>query len=152
MKRFEFRLQRVLDLRRQQCEIERVMLQKLTTLQQKLIAARLAVVEETEGAAMHVKGASSIYGDDLRALALFERHSQRKLAGLEKQQRETGQQIAQQQARVREAERNVKLLENLKSKRLTEWSAQSNQELEELAADAYLARMMSGRRLSLFTE
>ena len=44
-----------------------------------------------------------------------------------------------------EARRRCRLLERLKERRLAEWTAERDQELEEMAAETYLARWSRGR-------
>jgi hypothetical protein len=48
--------------------------------------------------------------------------------------------LAAQQKQMLEARRRCRLLERLKDRRLTEWKAAEAHELEEVAAESYLAR------------
>ncbi len=58
------------------------------------------------------------------------------------------QRIARQQAQVVEADRQVGLVEKLESRKLAEWQGSLNKELDELAADSYMARMHRQRKLN----
>jgi hypothetical protein len=57
---------------------------------------------------------------------------------------EAAQKLAEQQKLMLEARRRCRLLERLKERRFTEWTATRDREVEEIAAESYLARW--GRR------
>ncbi|HEX4230575.1 MAG TPA: hypothetical protein VHZ07_18000 [Bryobacteraceae bacterium] len=148
MKQFEFRLQRVLELRSQQADHERVRLQSLSNGRVRLTRDRDNLVRQRSIAASEVRGATSISGSDLSALASFDRYLQKRRSVLDKQLTQLEQQIALQTATLREAERKVKLLEKLKQRRLADWTAERDKELESAAAESYLARFLNERRVT----
>jgi hypothetical protein len=57
---------------------------------------------------------------------------------------EAAQKLAEQQKLMLEARRRCRLLERLKERRFTAWTATRDREVEEIAAESYLARW--GRR------
>ena len=146
MKRFEYRLQRVLELRKQQAEGEKARLQGFKLALDRLDSQCTFASKEKQDARAYVKHAPSTSGEDLAALGMFERHIERRIAAIQKQKDQLNQQIVQQVTRLREADRKVKLLENLKSRRLAEWTLANDKELEELAADSFVSRILAGRR------
>jgi flagellar export protein FliJ len=148
MKQFEFRLQRVLELRSQQADNERARLQALSTGRARLTRDRENLIQQRLRAASEVRSSTSISGSDLYALASFDRHVQKRRTVLDKQLAQLEQQITLQTTALREAERKVKLLEKLKQRRLADWTTERDKELEADAAESYLARYLNERRTS----
>lgn len=137
---FRFRLSRVLDWRDNQRQLEQNRLagwyaersrkdQELKDLLAAQIKAERALL-----------ASSSITAGELHALEDYRRgakaQEQRLRAELLKCEREIGQQIE----RVKIAQRNVRLLEKLNERRAAEHTEAVTRELEEVAADAYLAK------------
>jgi flagellar export protein FliJ len=148
MKRFEFRLRRVLDLRRQHAEAERAQLQNLLGASHRLSDDIRGLATQLNEARAHVRHAPSAGGDDYIALAHFESHIQRRTAALETRRQQVLQQIVKQRANVLEADRKLKLLQKLEARHHGEWVATRDKELEALAADSHMARLASNRRHS----
>lgn len=146
MKRFEFRLQRVLELRKQQAELERSRLAALAARVHALDQEKQNLTAQLTDATDKVTLAEASYGEDWVALHSFQRHVSSKCAELDLQEKQLAEQIAVQRSVVAESDRRVKLLEKLRAKRLVEWTVGRDQELETLAAESYLARMLAGRR------
>jgi flagellar export protein FliJ len=138
LKRFEFRLARVRDLRKQQMELEEAKLESLMA-ERAAMEAELARIGSESGeirAAMLAGGGSL----ELRAadrylgrLALERKAQEGRIA-------EWQQRAVRQRAAVVEARRRLKLLELLEAKRLAEWKAEADREQENLSAELYLAR------------
>jgi flagellar FliJ protein len=147
MKQFEFRLQRVLELRSQQADLERARLQGLVGGRARLARDRENFAQLRSRSASEVRSSASIFGSDLAALASFDRHLQKRRLIVDKQLAMLDQQIAIQTKALREAERKVKLLEKLKQRRLQDWTLESDKELEAAAAESYLARFLNARRI-----
>lgn len=148
MKKFEFRLRRVLDLRRQQAEIERAKLENLSGLLTRIEAEKATAASRIDAARAHVKHGPSSAGEDLLALSHYETHIAAYRLKLDAKKAHVNKLLVEQRAALSEAERKVKLLEKLEARSLTDWSAAFNKELEELAADAFTARIMADRRQS----
>ena len=149
MKRFQFRLQRVLDLRRQQADLERAQLRKLLTACERVEQDIRALDTALQEARAHVRHAPSSAGEDYIALSYFESHVQRRTATLEARRLQLQRQVAEQRTRLLEAERKLKLLENLEARRRSEWTVERDKELETLGAESHLARLQSYRRHSV---
>jgi flagellar export protein FliJ len=145
MKRFEFRLHRVLDLRRQQAEVHRHRLQTLISKLKELEIERAALETKVAEARSSVKGAP-VTGNDLVSLAHYEAHIRRHCGRIAEKRIELEKQLEAERNKAREIERKVKLLEKLESKRRAEWESEANKELETLSADSYLSRMQSMAR------
>ena len=146
MKRFEFTLERVLDLRRQQAEVERARLTTLTGKLNALEAEIRAIETQLLDAKADVKNGQSALSQDFTALASFERHIRRKRAELQQHRDRVLAEIKQQQQKAAAADTRVKLLDKLKAKRRSEWQAEADKELETLAAESYVSRMLAERR------
>ncbi|HEY1215268.1 MAG TPA: hypothetical protein VGE93_16685 [Bryobacteraceae bacterium] len=145
MKRFEFSLRRVLDFRKQQAEMERARLQALMATLERLRAAKQSLNQELQDARASLTR-SLASGNDYRVFADFEQHIHRRCAVHDRDSQLVQQQVRDQQVKVRDADQQVKLLEDLKAKKLEQWNHQFDKELEELASDSYLARMSADRR------
>jgi flagellar export protein FliJ len=150
VKKFEFQLHRVLDLRRQQEELERASLLALTNTLNGYELQRTALAEQLAGERTHVRQSAAADGGDYLALAEFERHVKRRSEFIAAQKIKITKEIAVQRTKVIEAQRRVKLLENLREKRLTEWNSENDREIEALGADSHLSRLLAGRRRSAF--
>ncbi len=145
MKRFEFSLRRVLDVRKQQSDVEHARLQALLQTASRLLAAKLLLKQQLDDARTSLRQVPAS-GEDLRIFAEYERHIHHRCAGLDRDSQLVHQQVRDQQAKVRDADRQVKLLQNLKAQKLAEWTVQHDKELEELASDSHLSRMLADRR------
>ena len=134
MKRFQFRLERVLEIRRMQARLEEEALQKLQAAKTALLD-RLANLERENAVSftlpLEQQRDAAAYR---RFLAIQARRVHGDLSQLEAQ-------IAAQQAKLAEAERRCELLDRLRDRRLAEWNAAFSLELDELAADAHRARL-----------
>lgn len=146
MKHFQFQLQRVLELRSQQAEVERARLQSLLNGRTRFLRDRDNLLQQKLRAAADVRSAPSISGSDLCALASFDRYVLKRRMVMDKQLAQLDKQIEIQTAALRESERKVKLLEKLKERRLIDWTAERDKELEAAAAESYLARFLNDRR------
>jgi hypothetical protein len=140
MIRFQFRLQKVLDWRRTQLEIEEAKFRHT--------AAALGAVDraraELQAAAIHteceVRRWVAIGGSDLGALAEYRGHVRSEEARLAARREACARAAAAQQAAMLEARRRCRLLEKLRERRLAEWKAASDREVEEMAAESFLAQ------------
>lgn len=145
MKRFEFRLHRVLDLRRQQAEVHRHRLRMLVGKLKELEIEKAALEAKAAEARASVRSAP-VTGNDLVSLAHYEAHIRRHCSRIAEKRKELEKQLEAERHRAREIERKVKLLEKLEAKRRAEWESEANKELESLSADSYLSRMQSMAR------
>ena len=145
MKRFEFSLGRVLDLRRQQASVEQARLQALLRTFQQLHALKAALNKQLADSRNSLQ-TSPTTGEDLRLFVEFDRHIHARCARIDRDIQLVHRQVQEQRIKTQNADRQVKLLEKLKGKKLAEWTHLHDKELEELASDSYLARLFAERR------
>jgi flagellar export protein FliJ len=140
MKRFEFRLARVRDFRRQQLEAEEAKLEVLRAERQQLEAESLRLENEAAGTRKSLMVTGSVDAQDLVAadhylhyLATEEKRQTAKMADWQLR-------TAKQQQAMVEARRRVRLLEKLEEKQLRLWKEEAAREQENLSAELFLAR------------
>jgi hypothetical protein len=140
MKAFRFPLDRALHIRRAQLEQERARHQRLirqreqlelhaTTIQQEAVTARQAIATQT-----------LLLPGEMSTLPDYQRGAKYRLLKLDQERQTLVKKIQEQQRQTVEAERKVKLLEKLRTKRFTAWDTEMQKEQENFAADAHLAR------------
>jgi len=139
MNAFRFPLDKVLDWRRQQLKLEEAQFRRhLRALAE--IDRRRAEIEAAGAAAEEkVRGWDPLFGRELHALGVFRLHTKQQELDLARPRAECQQAIAGQQKKMLEARRRVRLLERMKERRLAEWHAAADRELEQLASESYLA-------------
>jgi len=140
MKRFSFRLQNVLKWRLLQLELEEAQLERLFGGLRSLEAQQAALEAGKTEAERSVLGAETVEAHELAALDAHRRWVAAQQALLARQVVEHNARIAAQKERVRKAEQNLKLLEKLKERRLSEWSAAVEKEYQALAEETFLAQ------------
>jgi flagellar biosynthesis chaperone FliJ len=138
MKRFQFRLQRVLEIRRLQARLEEEAAEKLR-------AARAGLLGRLAGVQRESAESFTLPVEQQRDAAAYRRHLAVLVKRLQGDLSQLDAQIARQQAKLAEAKRRCELLERLRSRRLAEWNAAFALELDELAADAHRARLHAAR-------
>jgi flagellar protein FliJ len=148
MKAFEFRLERIADYRRQQAELARNELQKLTMLVEQLTAERNSLEQQGVDMRASTMSRSDLTGQDLMALSAYEDRLSRTVRQIENKKADVSEQVDKQRSVVLEAERNVKLLDRLRDRKFQEWQAESDRELDALAADSHMARLSAARTVS----
>jgi hypothetical protein len=91
-------------------------------------------------AEIQVREWSPIAAGELTALGNFRLHVKAQESEIARHRVEAAQKLADQQKLMLDARRRYRLLERLKERRLTEWTAERDRELEGIAAESYLAR------------
>src|SRR5206468_7250184 len=129
MTSFAFPLQKVLEWRRTQLELEEAQLRRQTAALVAIDRTRaevqaVAVKTETE-----VRRWDPVSGSDLAALGDFRRQVHAQEQALAVRRAECAQQVERQQAAMLEARRRCRLLERLRERRLAEWTAARDREL-----------------------
>lgn len=139
MKKFEFRLDSALRWRTTQFQLERVKLQTLLAEQARLNRDIEALAQERRSAVSGLQEMAQLESFDLRSLASY-------LVGAEFRHNQLQEQLArrkalteQQRVRVMDAELQVRLLEKLKDKKQSEWKFEFEKDLDNNAAEAWLA-------------
>ena len=145
MKRFSFPLESVRVWRFRQLESEEGRLRQVLNERDALITRRHAMEEELRKE-LGMLTAPGLEAEQLAALDAFRRY-----VGIEKRRlggeiRECEQRIDAQRKQVVEAGRRFELLNRLREKAALKWRAENSRELENTAADLYLARCARERR------
>lgn len=145
MKKFDFRLARVLDLRRMQVEIEETKLERLyselRTLESRLNETRL----EREQARCRLIAGGSVTGAELMALDHYRKASALECVRLSESATAQRGLIDAQLKAVIEKRRSVKLLEQLHARKLAAWHAELDREIDREAGELHLAKLHLAR-------
>ena len=146
MQRFRFRLDRVLEWRRKKYRMEETRLTACVALVhaterkiEQLRAERASIERE-------LLQRQAIPATDFINLGRYRLRAGKEEIGLAEERRRHLLAAAEQRARVQQAQQRVKLLEKMKERRLEEHTAAVGRELENLAAEAYLARWPQSHR------
>jgi len=140
MKAFRFPLQRVLEWRALQLRVEE---EKLAALQQQI--ASLVQMQEQLTAARsrsetHLFASGAAAGSDLQSWALYQARLAKQQDLLKKQLLQCERSIAEQRQRLLKARTDHRVLEKLKERRWRQWIYLNDREMEDTAAEVYLAR------------
>jgi hypothetical protein len=139
MRRFEFRLDAALRWRRSQFEMEEARLRnlfaELAAIQTGI--AELDAAQAPERTAVHSPAATP---GERAALDAWLRWARAERGRLLARAADCERRIAEQRARVLEARRGSELLAKLRSRKLADWTAELNKDVEQIAADAYAAK------------
>ena len=146
MKRFVFSLESVLDIRRQQLEIERSKLSSLLAQIKTINAQRSAFAAQRAETRELLRRSSILRSEELVSLNEYEIDLIKKSERLSAQLSRLEKQFDIQRTRTIAAERNEKLLLELKKKQRATWEAESSRELELMTADFFNAKIVSARR------
>jgi len=140
MTSFRFRLQKVLEWRRTELELEEIQYRRQVAALAELDRQR-AELEQSGRTAEHlVRTWNPLAGGELEALGDFRlsvRHKQQQMVA---PRDECHKQLERQQGLMLEARRRLRLLERLKERQMAEWRGARDKELEELASESYLAK------------
>jgi flagellar biosynthesis chaperone FliJ len=138
MKKFEFRLDSVLRWRDMQLQVERGKLSALLAEEAKL-KHNLESLSDERRSALQCLANEHLFSLDLRSLSSYLVGAEARAATLRDQIRSRRQSVVEQQDRVIQAERNVKLLLKLREKRQGEWKTGFEREIETNAQESWLA-------------
>jgi flagellar export protein FliJ len=140
MKAFRFTLERALDWRRTELEQAEIAFKQQTAALAEIDRQRAETETADVLAQMEVRAWRPVSGSDLAALGAFRVESQRRQEKLRACRVEREKELSSRWKAMMEARRRLRLLERLKERRLSEWRAACDRELEEQAAEAYLAQ------------
>ena len=140
MKTFHFALNRVLDWRRQQLDLEQIKLEPL--MAELLLREAQAGQCEAERRELRrpVASAASVEAQDLAAAERYWLHLGGQAKRLAAELAACQERILQQRARITGARQRLRLLEQLEQLRRKEWQEDVSREQEALAAELFLAR------------
>jgi flagellar export protein FliJ len=139
MTKFQFRLDAVLRLRELELRVEREKLNEMLAERMRLERSLVSVAEERVEAHAFVRTCPDAGSTEFRALSAFLLGSDARAAALRGSIQRLEQPIAEQRARVLVADRKERLLLKLKDKKLAEWRAEHDRELETLAQESWLS-------------
>lgn len=140
MKTFQFPLQRVFDWRALQMRAEE---EKLSALQHRLgalVHRENALTAAELKSSMGLLKLPSIGGADFQSLAAFQLRMKNERASLKVTRVQLEKQVAEQRNRLLKARRDCRVLEKLREKRWKEWQYLTDREIEDVAAESYLAK------------
>src|SRR2546429_7374281 len=137
---FQFPLQKVLDWRRTQLELEEVRFKQQVAALAELDGARARLEAAGMQAELQGRDWSEMRGGDLAALGSFRLDVKQRDNQIAARRVECQTKLEAQQGIMLEARRRSRLLERLKDRHCAEWQAARDRELEELASESFLAK------------
>jgi hypothetical protein len=140
MTSFRFPLQKVLDWRRTQLEMEEIRFKQQIAALADLDRTRAELEATGIKAEIQVRGWNSLAGSDLAALGSFRLDVKQKENEIASRRVECQKTFEAQQRTMLEARRRCRLLERLKDRRLADWTSARDHELDELASESFLAK------------
>jgi flagellar biosynthesis chaperone FliJ len=146
MQKFQFSLERVRSWRRTELQAEEARLAPLVAERQRLEAAQREIALARRQADRDLLEANSVQGCELEALARFRVRLENQKSAVEGELAAWRDRMARQSARILEAHRRLRLLDKLRERRLGEWRAGWDREIETLASEAFLARWRTPHR------
>jgi flagellar export protein FliJ len=145
MSGFRFSLEKALDLRRLQLELEESKFQQQAAALLELDRIRDQMRASRASAEAQVRIGGTALGLDLAALGAFRLHVQAKEKELAQRRVEGEKKLEERRNAMLEARRRCRLLERLKERRKGEWDTAFNRELEAVAAESFLAQWNRGQ-------
>ena len=140
MKQFHFSLEKALAWRRMQARMERARWEQIRAEIVGIETARQRLREEKQESAENLLSQKSATGEELAALEMFGHYVVSQQARLEIKRGECEKRLAEQGKLAMAREREVKVLEHLRARRLETWTKDLGKEIEQQAAEAFLAR------------
>ncbi len=150
MTTFTFRLDKVLAWRRTQLELAEVEFRREAAARAALDRALAELEARGIRTEAEVRDWPALAGRDLSALSGFRLYVERRAKELAAQRKAQTKKLAERQQTMLEARRRCRLLERLRERRLAEWQSENARELEQVAAESYLARF--ARQSSIMDE
>lgn len=139
MSNFRFSLEKVLRWRTVELTAEEAKLKALVQEQLHLQSLLAEVSAERSKLISSLGSMPDLRGDDLRTLTACGLRLRRNAENLAQHLLRCGRDLAKQRKKYSEAKRRVRLLEELRNRRLEEWKYQESALLEELASESFLA-------------
>jgi flagellar export protein FliJ len=140
VRKFQFRLERVLGWRKTQLELEEHRLRQLSAELEAIERNKARLAAERTLAEHQLLSRTQLNGQELAAHSAYLAALHREEKQAERQRQQQQRLIEAQLQRVTEARRQCRLLERLKARAWNAWQAELDRETEALAAEAHLAR------------
>jgi hypothetical protein len=139
MAQFHFSLEKVLRWRSLQLAREQALLERLIQEQIRIQMLAAALGDERSKMKSTIGTLNDLRGDDLRAATAYGLRLRRQADTLAQVSARCERDLTIQKKKYNEAKRRLRLLEELRDRRLTIWRYEQGRELEELASESYLA-------------
>ena len=140
MRSFRFRLDRVLEWYRNQFDLEQARLAMTMTALHNAQQDVARFHAECLAVERDVIGRSEIQARDFPALGLFRLRAKQTELELNQELHKRESAVRDQMQRTQDAQRRLRLLEKLRDRRQAEYRYLEEKELEDLAAEAFLAK------------
>ncbi len=140
MKAFRFPLDRALQIRRTQMEIEQTQLQRINQELSKVTAAEISLQKFSVDTRRWIATNTPLESTTISTMNDFQRQAKTLVQRMNGEKIELTARNETQKQKVIEFQRRVKLLEKLRGKRHAEWEASLQKDQENFASDAFLAR------------
>ena len=139
MAQFRFSLEKILRWRAVEFTREEVKLQRLIQEKARVETMLARVASERSGLSASVTALPGLQGGDLRAAAAYGLRLRQEVQKLTDTRARIQDSLAAQQKVFAAAKLRLRLLEELKARRLERWQYEAARQLETLAAESYLA-------------
>jgi len=139
MKTFRFPLQKAMEWRQTQLELEETRYKQAAAELARLDGLRAELEASGGRAEVEVRQWDRVGGGDLAALGGFRTRVKKETARIGEQRAAAAKTAAERQALMMQARQRCKLLERLRERRMNEWVGERDKELDELAGEAFLA-------------
>jgi len=140
MKKFIFPLKRVLDYRRVHLQIEESKLQQLHAELNGIDAHAAALAADLALSQRALVTAPSVTATEFATLDAFRRYTAFETVRADRARIDCRRRITVQTEAVTQRRRDVRLLENLRDRRLRTWRAGFDREIQQQAEESFLAR------------
>lgn len=140
MNSFRFPLQKVLDWRTSQLELEEIRYKQQLAALAALDTERAGWQAAASKAETQVREWSPLAGGDLAALGNFRLNVKEREKEIDVRRLECQKRLEAQQNVMLEARRRCRLLEKLKEQRLAEWQSARDHQLDEQASESFLSK------------
>lgn len=141
MTSFHFRLEKVLGWRRTQLELEEARFRRQSAALEELDRQRARLQASIICTEAEIRSWAPLTGGDLAALDGFRLRVRKEEKALAARRSAAEQKLEIQRKTMLEARRRYRLLERLSERRLVEWQAARDIELEQLASESHLAAL-----------
>ena len=145
MRSFQFPLQRALDWRRMQLEVEESRFKQQTARLAELDRTRAELEAAGIRTEVQVRDWDPLAGGDLGALANYREYVKKRDQAIAVRRRECCRELEEQERAMLETRRRCRLLDRLRGRRYAEWLAAADREVEQLAAESFLAALARRR-------
>lgn len=139
MAQFHFSLDKVLRWRALELASEEARLEGFLREQLRLQTMRADLSTEKLNLDRSLDTLADLRGADLRAVSAYTLHLKRQAASLAGLVAKCDRDLSEQKKKYRAAKQRLRLLEELRSRKLEEWRREQDREMESLATESFLA-------------